>query len=60
MAVVLLPIMVIMAIFGLVFGGLALVAAVLLPLLPFVFLAACAYGVWRLLAGRPARSFQVS
>jgi hypothetical protein len=59
MAIVLLPIMVIMAVFGLVFGGVALVAAVLLPLLPFLFLAACAYGLWRLLAGRPVRSFQL-
>jgi hypothetical protein len=50
-AVVLLPIVAMVTLLGVVAGGVALVAALLVPLLPLALLVLCGWALWRVVSG---------
>jgi hypothetical protein len=50
-AVVLLPIVAIVTLLGLAAGGVALVAALLVPLLPLALIVFCGWALWRAISG---------
>jgi hypothetical protein len=57
-ALIIFPIVAVAVLLGLLVGGIALVGAILLPLIPLLFVAFCVWAVWRIATG-PARPFPV-
>jgi hypothetical protein len=57
-ALIIVPFVAVAVLLGLLIGGVALVGAILIPVVPLLFVAFCIWVIWRLAAG-PARTFPV-
>jgi hypothetical protein len=53
-ALIIVPFVAVAVLVGLLVGGIAVVGAILLPLIPLLFVAVCIWAVWRIASG-PAR-----